>query len=264
MTEAILSVRASALNKFADCPRREVLQHLLPEVNQRHPELNIEKARTFSPNMHVGNMLHQVMYDYLNNEQGTTDYHLELEGIWDKHEQIYASGPSNLQLNLRRFSATAQALTDWLGQHASLLKPMTKETQMKKIWGEIEITGKPDLIDDEAVIDLKTGKLKDFSRQVAAYAELRGIEKAKLQILHLPISQSPSGVEIIEYDHATARQEALAAVQQMAYFVKLYRARYRSLDLPANPESNMCSQSWCSVWGTPLCGLGKGSNSKLN
>lgn len=269
MTQQAIRIRASALNSFADCPRREVMRMLREELAALPQKIVVDEGKTFTGSKEAGTEIHQAFSAAIKGEQPEqmAEIRDRMEETWREHGKLdlAPSDTDSLTKNVQRVNVAMPVLFEFINDHGAELAGMESERQLKGHFGtEIEISGKPDLIGNGKVFDLKTGRrLGDWSRQLAAYSALAGGSgEFELIALHLPVfnvDKTPIMTRK-KYDPVLAKKEMEKAIEHLALCVKIYRASgYDSLSLMGNPNSMFCSPRTCPIWGTEKCSLGVGS-----
>jgi hypothetical protein len=151
-----------------------------------------------------------------------------------------------------------------------LPKVTPKYSELKlaaQITTEIQFTGSFDFYNTDLLLDdLKCGSRdRSYHSQLGGYGLLamsNGFDRpAGYRIWHLPrtaISKSYSGAQLTIYDADTCTNSAMYALRQIEKDVNRFVKTGNCWEFPANPMSQMCSEKYCSAYGTDFCSLGKG------
>lgn len=270
---AIMKIRASSLPTYSDCARRGVARQfpqLLEQLGHTEMRGNLPSAGGA-----VGNGLHIGAARLLEAkrdgtecseadavEQGIEAMDAEAaEGAeWDDHTPDANTGHKQIQRMIRAF----------IRGPLQRLDPLHIELYMEADAGDgVILTGHVDLITTDHVIrDLKNGNVqRPFQAQLGAYSLLArsnpdmtginytaglGVEYLYRARLNAP---QPDAVPH-DFDVPLCERAALASVRQIKRDVRALEASGDCWDVPANPNSMMCTRAYCPAWGTSFCDLG--------
>lgn len=266
----MISIRASMIPSFCDCPRRAACRQFGAEINEQG--YNTCK-RTLPPiGAPVGTAVHAAGKYFLEFERADGELppvNVGLEHAVSVLELEAAEGVT--------FDATTPNLSDAKKQVETLSRvfyfdvasKMTfsgLETRRKgKVSPEIEITGSSDYENTTEINDLKTGTTcGNCSGQLGAYSLLRqssGMSKPKiLNQFYLPrvsIKKPQPELRIIPYDVERSEKMAWFTIQHIAACMQKFLDVKEPWAFMVNPMSRMCSPKYCPAYDTDWCREGK-------
>jgi hypothetical protein len=267
-------VRSSSLPSFADCARRgasEAFRELIISAgfNLRTREKHVGAL--------VGSGIHAAMNYTLTEKMlrgnlgdvVTAEMHAmqtidaELMGsaiIWD-----------DTTPNLNVAQRTAQKQIAVLRQTvAPVIEPVAVEEGgaggLEANYGDIlRITGKPDVREIDGIWDYKGGKKRANMAQYGNYsllARTHGWKVEKLIEAHVPrvpLSRTQPQPELIAHDVAEAERYAASILRRVEIDLREFLRTNDPHAFIANPQSMLCSERFCTAWGTSFCRTHKGA-----
>ena len=125
------------------------------------------------------------------------------------------------------------------------------------------LSGHVDIISQDAIYDIKTGKNAESSQaQLGAYCLLAKYNKIciprKAIIIHLPKKKDMSkhpGPKLFEYDADMCIEVAKQLIKDRVKYLDDFRKTGDPNKLPANPASTLCGKTYCNVCKTEFCRL---------
>lgn len=128
--------------------------------------------------------------------------------------------------------------------------------------GRIHLAGRPDsfAIFPGALRDTKTGKGRAWNLpQYGCYSALGRAHHFEIDICIedflqrvSPKAEQPPVVSF-EFDRSHAEQAAFAVIGQIESQMTAFEATQDPWSFPANPSSMLCSDRFCTAWGTQWC-----------
>jgi hypothetical protein len=139
-------------------------------------------------------------------------------------------------------------------------EPVLIEQQLTaRIDDDTQLDGHPDLYTkDETCRDLKTGKLaRPYALQLGCYSLLlrsngHGVKRLVVDYVGRRKHDEPEH-ESTEYPVRAAEKAAMAVITRTTRELKEFAASGEPTVWNANGMSLMCSEKWCSLWGTSTC-----------
>lgn len=276
MSQPFLSIRASSLSGYSDCPRRWAAQHIRGLVETAGYEL-----RTIMQNIgaSIGSGLHAAAALTLETklEQGKLApmHALEAAGIDEMRNRtadgvLYdreAPDMNSAEQALRRMIQVYQM------QVAPSVQPILIEQQLEaEVQPGLVLTGKPDIVAREPgkVRDTKGGKrASSHAPQGGAYSLLARSRPEPIDITSVQIDwiqrsslKKPQADAVsIVLDVARCESAAVNVLLEIDRAVDVFENGAPALRLMAgdpwaflsNPSSMLCSPKWCAAWGTDFC-----------
>lgn len=141
------------------------------------------------------------------------------------------------------------------------INPKLIETQFyAKLGGGFVLSGKPDLITQEGVVeDFKTGLAEtNYMAQVGAYGILAisnsvQVNKGKINCVpRTPLTKVIEPYEV-ECDFNAARMVAINTLRQIKNNINEFLKTGESYSFPANSASKLCSEKYCPAYATKFC-----------
>lgn len=154
---------------------------------------------------------------------------------------------------------------------APLIDPIIVEVRLEaEVAPGVILSGQPDQVAREpgAIVDLKTGKaLGNHNPQIGSYsllARTNGIDIKKARIDFIPrvsLKKPQPPAQRRELDIATVETAASNVLRHFQDDLKVFREGdpQRGVlpgdpwSFPANPNSKLCSEKYCSAFGTDFC-----------
>ena len=148
-----------------------------------------------------------------------------------------------------------------------LLQPHMVERRLFAVVSEkqkIVLSGQGDLLTktpEGDVVDFKTGrgKPRQYHAQLGTYSMLYrtyGQETRRASVIFIPrvkVSKPQPPATIIPYDLDLCEQVAESCIKDIVAKVAEFRETRNPMVFPANPNSSLCSATWCPCHGTSFC-----------
>lgn len=254
-------LRASSLPSYADCPRRTAAKLLWEELKALGYDLR-ETAQGIGAAL--GSSTHEAASYSLNSKindgsLGNTSHAMDLafeafheiqktEGIvYDSTTPTY----DRAELQLKTLVHTYRLKV------APGIAPVEVEVRLEANIGDgFILSGKFDVRELEAIRDLKTGAAsRAHISQYGGYVLLCRVHQRPVDKIiedYLPRKKEPEP-EFYHYDAEAAVNAARAILKRMKDDVAAFRASGEPTSFIANPQSMLCSDRFCPVWGTAFC-----------
>lgn len=268
MTET--RIRASYTSSYPDCTRRGAARMFENEIKAQGYEL-----RRLPPNIGAvtGTATHAAVYwalaekittGELGNETESEQRALEslrlgtAEGVmWDAVTTTMSTAQRQV---LRQAKTYRQNI-------AVRMTPVLVETRIEAtvgngiiVSGQIDAYGDMDGQPDTLLGDLKTGKMLRWNApQYGTYTRLLrtdGRAPKRIEehfVPRVPLDQEQPRPEIIPYDIGTAERASAAIIKRIGADLAEFRQTGNPDTFIANPMSMLCSDKFCSAWGTAWC-----------
>ncbi|MBF0148194.1 MAG: PD-(D/E)XK nuclease family protein [Magnetococcales bacterium] len=267
----ILTVRASMLPSYADCPRRAVAKQWRRLVENRGFVLRRMQP---SAGAAVGTAVHAAAAKMLKEkiETGSTgsakdglDAAMEVFREEIKEGAVWDATTPNAQTaetQIGRLSATYH-------EHvAGELDPIAVEQEWECLLGDgFLLSGHCDVLTREGFIrDLKTGALsRPHHAQLGAYALLARSQRPAIEIRGVVVDfirrtpkTKPQDAPVSEeYDLNVAENTAFETIQRIKHDLTAFLDNSNPWAFMANPLSMMCRSAYCPAHGTTFCHLGR-------
>ena len=254
-------IRASSLPSYADCPRRTAAKLLWEELaaqgySLRETSQGIGSALGTSTHEAANYSLsHKIKNGDLGNASEAIDMAFEtfhtiqnVEGIvYDSTTPTY----DRAELQLKTL------VTTYREKVAPAIKPVEVEIRLEANIGDgFVLSGKFDVRELTTIRDLKTGAAsRAHISQYGAYGMLCNVHGRPVEQIvedYLPRKREPEP-ETYPYDVAVAMNAARAILKGLKRDVAEYRETGDPTSFIANPQSMLCSDRFCPVWGTEFC-----------
>lgn len=263
MAETIY-IRASLLPSWNDCPRRGAAQQYRKLIegagytlNERPPSIggivgtSVHTGAGVTIKQYIDSGTYAKRQDCIDVGIDTLRREVVNGTLWDSTTS--KRGDAELQV--------VQMVTSYCVQVAPSLTPIRLEVQRESKFLEgVIFTGKDDVETACGIRDTKTGsREKSFHAQLGGYSLLRRAESEAVKSLtvdYLPrvsVAKTYPGAREILYDVKQCEELAYYTIQQIAESVKRFMATGNSFAFPCNPMSTMCSDKYCSAYGTNFC-----------
>jgi hypothetical protein len=262
----MINIRASMLPSYQDCPRRsaagqfrDIITSAGYTLNQRPQIVGIAVGQ----GLHAGVKLQAETF-ISSGSWGSIDDAIE-SGI-DRYHQDIKDGVLFDNNTVSSNEAEKQIITQvksFVYEVTPHIHPIQSERKYySMIDKEFEFTGSPDLIDSASIIDdIKGGaKSRPYHGQFGGYALLRRAngepETTGCRVWHMPrvsTKKNYPGATLHEYDVKLCILSASYTVKQIKNNVNSFLTTKSSWAFPANPLSMMCSDKYCTAYGTDFC-----------
>ena len=283
MTEKLIEIRASGLPNAMDCQRRWAGQLALdPKSNfmpvlQKHGYVIERRGSGNNIGNLVGSAAHEGFGMYFQAKiDGYNFENIEQQAITKLRKDL--SSEANLEdifdKKITKDQATAE---EQLKRIVAVYAPYAETVQPKRVEFALEsrpdplkpyiITGHPDRYDQsDDVHDMKFGShCGPYEAQLGAYSLMmrsNGMPTRGLFVDWVPRKSigaraKPLKLEVIEYDKFAAENAAHHMIDETMTRIEKFKETGNPWAFTANPNSNLCAKKWCSLWGTPMCDLGR-------
>ena len=262
----MINIRASMLPSYQDCPRRsaagqfrEIITSTGYTLNQRPQIVGIAVGQ----GLHAGVKLQAETF-ISSGSWGSIDDAIE-SGI-DRYHQDIKDGVLFDNNTVSSNEAEKQIITQvksFVYEVTPRIKPVQSERKYYSVSDkEFEFSGSPDLIDVADIIDdIKGGaRSRLYHGEMGGYILLRqanDLVKTKgVRIWHMPrvsTKKSYPGASLHEYDVKLCILSASYTISQIKSNVRSFLKTKSSWAFPANPLSMMCSDKYCTAYGTDFC-----------
>jgi hypothetical protein len=259
-----VTIRASSLSGYADCPRRTAANIFKGEIEEAgyillSPPLSIGAA--VGTAMHAGaaySMTEKKNTGHIGNNTEAEQIALEVldltveQGItWDKEaENINSAQKQTLSL--------LKACREHVVPH---ITPVEVEVRLEaKVSEEFILSGQVDINEEYGLVDWKSGKKRRANGpQYGAYSLLaRSHGKENKKATEVYIQRVREGKEqplpkYHIYDVAVAENSAISVLKHIEKDLAAFRESGNAREFLANPSSMLCSEKFCPAWGTGFC-----------
>ncbi len=255
-------IRASSLPSYADCARRTAAKMLQKDLEAMGIEFNYNPTgigATIGTSTHEGanSILGTFISEgFLGNTNIAIDAaHNKFEEIRQSEEIVY----DDITPSYDRASIQLKGLISSYREHiAPKIQPLQIELRLEVDLGDSFIlSGQYDVREIKAIRDLKTGAVSRGNiAQYGAYAILNISHGNNIESLvedYLPRSSSTKQPSFYYYDTQTAIISAKKILKQIKSDVAEFKATQNPFSFQANPQSTLCSDKFCPVWGTEFC-----------
>lgn len=266
-----LTVRASSLSQFADCPRRWAAKHIRGMVVQAgfHP-----RTLPSSVGAVIGSGTHSATAFDLEHKMRTGDLarfvDAEAVGIGEMEERIEKEGVifDDVSQDVGAAAMQVRRLARTYREDVSdKITPAFVERRLKaKHATGLTVSGQADIFIEapNGLRDLKTGKriganfaqygiyarlLRSHGRPVASVTEDFGRRVA--------LSSTQPRIVSIPYDIDACEMQAEQTLQRVARDVAAFEKTGDREVFAANPASGLCSDKYCAAHSTGFCTLGR-------
>ncbi len=264
-----ITIRASSLSSYLDCPRRWAARHITGIVVSAgfYP-----RSLPSSVGAVIGSGTHSAIAYDLEHKMRTGELapfrDAEAAGIAELEERIEVEGVmfddisqdvSSAQMQVRRLARTHR---EDVGVRIS---PIVVEERMNvRHWSGLVVSGQIDTLIEKPnrLRDVKTGKRRGANwAQYGTYSRLlrsHGKPIAAISedfLLRVPLSKDQPRVVEVAYDIDTCETQAEQTIQRVARDVAKFRASGDRETFAANPASSLCSDRFCPAAGTSFCAL---------
>lgn len=273
-----LTVRASYLSGWPDCPRRSAARMFWPIVRDMGFKL---RRLSSSVGAAVGQGVHAAARTMLDQKARTgvlssvaesNDVAIQVLREKIREGVIYDRETQSLNEGEQQTLRMARAYRFYV---AEKVKPIIVEERFEARvpWtrNPLILSGQPDLVAEEpdAVDDLKGGKMRGNHRpQIGSYSLIvRSNNRARIKQVRetwLPrtsLRHPQREPEVYIHDLVGSEQAAVAVLRHVDACLTTFLegdAQRHVLPgdpwaFPANPQSKLCSDKFCPAWGTEFC-----------
>lgn len=271
MNPTSINLRVSTLAHWTDCPRRGAANAFRELITDAGFHLN-DRRHTVSAA--IGTGVHAGAAHTLKEKREARKVKLKVAieiGI-EKYRSETADGVEYDDLSGNRNIAEKQVkiITEiFHNQVAPGIEPVEIECPMDgKIALDgltILLIGHPDVMETDSIHDLKTSKnVKGYSAQLGGYKMLSKANKAGKHnrliidwIPRVPVSKPHPGALAIDMAPEICVNEANSVILSIKEQVSNFILLPVPMCFPANPCSNLCSERYCTAWGTDFCKVSK-------
>lgn len=278
MSDPITVIRCSALSGYPDCPRRGATRLFWSEIVAAGYRLRSTRRGIGAI---VGTAVHsaaaavfgeKAKSGSLPPESVALDATAEALNLQIGGEPIEYDGPRGATHNRAEAETQALRMTRiYFRTVAPSVDPIMIEERLEaEVAPGLVLSGQPDLVAREphAIRDLKTGARQGtHAPQIGGYALLvrsHGYQIDEAAIDWLPRTAvgkpqpDPVSIAVKLTQAETAAARILAHIASDLETFRYGDDKHRILtgdpwSFPANPNSNLCGEKWCSAWGTDFC-----------
>jgi hypothetical protein len=269
---AVLSVHASNLDRFLDCPRAAVADRYGGLLTAAGYEV---KATVKYVTPTVGNGVHAAA-DFLNNDYIRTGLlptvdmiRASAEAGFDKFMQLYAKDLEQSEVKHTVKFADNEVIRRHIAEYAQLYAEIilpTRKLELSEQFFKIplkdgfQVESTLDGYGEKTLFDLKTGdKLTPAYAQVGMYVYLlrnAGYEviAAQLDYIHKPKIGDPPKHTVIRYNPDDCEKIAQYATARLMIDLEEFIRTQDINVLLINPRSEACNSLMCRLYGTSSCG----------
>jgi len=268
----MLTIRASSLPSYCDCPRRSATRLIGRQIADAGYELRETTAgigSVFGTAFHAGACAviagklagvtvsqAQAVEMSINNMEEAAD---SAPMSWDNTTPSRSVAQKQLQTLHQSFYSRVEPGIE------PAIEPETR--RLAKLSDTVTISGQLDVeTTADKIADFKTGRLQNHFGQMGIYSLLRKTNVGKsaeaLAIIHflrLPVSKPYPGPTLVEYPVAVAERTAWAIVGYMLRDVRKFTETQNPDAFMANPQTVLCSAKFCPAWGTEWCEITMGA-----
>ena len=264
----MITVRASSLPKWADCPRRSAANIFNKEL--RELGYDFRSHGKFVSGI-LGTAVHAGASHTLKNKMVEKDTPLNeaIEISIETYKKKSVDGIDYDDITNTRNTAEKQITnisTVFHTQIAPSLHPLAVEQEMKaKLSDTMIVSGHADDIEEDSVHDTKTGASgQTYQAQGGCYslsAKANQIAVPKEFVVdHIPRTSlrkpQPDAVQY-RYDIGLCEQEAKSVLNEIKRTWMLFDEHHDPAVFMANLSSMLCSPKYCAAFGTDWCPLSK-------
>ena len=274
--EKFIEIRSSGLPTAMDCWRKWAMQMAVDPksgfapVMQKHGyTIPVRKKNGIGSS--IGTACHEAFGQFFQAKiDGYESAAPENVGL-SKFHKLAAEGieyDKKITKDVKTAVAQVKRMIKEYAPHARTLKPKRAEFKLETRLDPLKpylLTGHPDIYEvDGAIRDMKFGShLSPYEPQLGAYrlmARSHGMESSKLFIDWVPrttLKQEQKPLQVIEYNPRIAETSAHHLINEAVERVEKFTETGDPWAFMANPNSNLCSKTWCPAWGTEFCDLGR-------
>ena len=258
----MITLHASTLPSYCDCPRRALLRIIPQELPYTFPRSRQNIASLVGTGFHAG--AGYIMAGKLSGETASQSNAEEIS-ITTMQEKI-ASDHTEYDATTPTANAAQQQIRTILNCFIHQAEPTIipalppEYSRRAKLTDEIEISGRIDTESTGAgIIDYKTGMLRNHFGQMGVYSLLRKTESesaSRLSIWHfprVPVKKPYPGAALINYPVPACEKIAWATIGFILRDINRFRKTGDPNSVPCNPCSVLCSGKYCQAWGTEFC-----------
>lgn len=261
-------IRASSLPSYADCPRRTAARVFRSDVlaagyslAERPPGIGAAVGTA----THAGAaaaLKHKVNEGVLAPDRDSEE--LAMVALRDATtDGVTLDDVSPTMLIAER--QVLRQLRTWRAQVAPQIVPTHVEVRINAEFGDVTVSGQPDVAVNGAIHDLKTGRVQRANgAQYGTYSLLwraHGHDVSALiedYVERAPLKREQPPAISTEIDVAEAETAATAIIKRMTADLDAFRCTGDPWSFVANPASMLCGEKWCPAWGTDFCRAHKG------
>jgi hypothetical protein len=265
----MIRIRASSINYYNDCPRRESASIFWKEVKEagfafRWLRKNVaaavgsgsHKANEFILNQIIDNSARPRVEDGI--ENGIIAYRQEIEkgAIYDSLTPD--NNAAEKQIAILHKSFFYEVLPNLIVENCDTEVPL--EALLEK---DVLITGTIDFVNPEEIDDWKNTKPSDCSAQLGLYSLLnksQGYPEVKRLtnrfFERVKVGKPYPGAKIVRYNLFDAETAARNIIKRIVKDAREFMQTGDPWSFPCNPKSMLCSPAYCKCFGTEYCKSG--------
>lgn len=263
-------LRASSLTEFPDCERRFASRHLADLVGAAGFQL---RRLPMQIGAKVGTAVHAGAAHLLRHKIATGENVLDGNGALMQAAQEV--GVESLRAEVNQGAVwdevsptintaehqTRRMLFSYAMTIVPTIQPVAVEQELvARFSPRIRLIGHLDIAEDLGIDDNKTGaRQRPNHPQYGAYSLLRrsnGAEVSRFRehyVPRVPIKQDQPVPTTTTYPVETCEQAAHAVLGRVEESIKRFEKSSNPWEWIPNPASMLCSDRFCSAWGTSFC-----------
>lgn len=269
------TIRASSLPNYSDCPRRWAARTLAGEL--KNYGYRVSESEISSIGASIGSGVHGgaafMLLEKMNTGAASIDSSAEDFAIHEYEERakegvLFDSATASMSEGQEQVRRMLRVFRYGLLPN---IEPIAVERRLEaNVGDDFILSGQSDLqtLQPGTIDDHKTGTIsRQHYAQMGSYSMLARtahpefpIKKLRVNFIPRVSLKKPQPEPVIdEYDLVAAENAAQATIDHIKIATKEFRRRIDEGDAPpehaflANPASMLCSQKWCSAWGTDFC-----------
>lgn len=269
---SILSIHASSLDKFLDCPRQAVASSYPNMLKEAGYE--VKQTKQYVTGI-IGNGIHAGA-DHVNQDliragilPSTNTVMAACEVAYADYYKRYCkaleSGEIHFTIKFNSHDTIRAHITEYVHLYANKVLPTRKVEKSEqyfkiKLNDEFQYSSTCDSWGDETLFDLKTGdKITPAYAQIGTYVYLlrstgHVVKRAQLDYLKRPKDGAPAEHVIKTYDPDECMALAQYATARLMADLKSFQKTKDINVLLYNPRSEACNKIFCPLFGTASCG----------
>jgi len=267
MTATQLTIRASMLPSYHDCPKRSIARAWPRSIEERgfalrRPGHGIGAAIGTGAHAGATHLLKEKRDGREYRECDAVEIAINALRAETSGEIIYDASTTTLNTAEKQ---VVRMTAVFLYQVLPICQPVSIEVSRRaSISSNVLLQGRLDLeTKDEALWDWKMGAVpRWYLSQFGGYSLLRrsngGTLPSRLVLGHIPrvkIDKPQPPANFTNYDPVLAERSAWSTTGFIIRDFRAFEATGDPWQIPSNPMSFLCSAKFCPAWGTPFCVL---------
>lgn len=260
----MITIRASSLSGYADCPRRSAARIFRVEAENAGYIINATKntiGAAVGTAMHAGtaySMFEKKKTGTIGNATEAEQIALESLDNGTKDDVQWDDTADNLNSAQKQALSLLRAAREFVVPH---ITPVEVEVRLEaRVSEEITLSGQVDINIEQGLVDWKSGKLRgQYSTQFGAYSLLaRSHGKDNTKATEVFIQRVKEGKQqpiptYHDYDVSRAENSAISVLKHIERDLVHFRETGDAREFLANPSSMLCSAKYCPAHGTRFC-----------